>query len=144
MIEVNIKLENEESVLPSYKTAGSNAADCFSTIEEIIPPGEKVMIPLGFSIELPEGYCALLIPRSGLATKQRLTLANSVGLIDSDYRGECKACIVNESNEPRTIKKGDRVCQMLILESPKIEFTVKSELSNTERGSGGFGSTGVN
>lgn len=143
MLNVNVKILRKNGVIPVYKNE-SNGADCYSTISDVIEPGGKLMVPLGFAMELPEGYCALLIPRSSLATKQRLTLANSPGLIDTDYRGEVCACIVNEGNEPQIINEGDRVCQLLILETPKVSFNSVEELSDTERGTGGFGSTGRN
>ena len=145
MLDVNMKLINEENgvVTPSYGTPGANGMDCYSTISGIIKPGEKLLVPLGFSMELPEGYCALLLPRSGMATKRRITLANSPGLIDSDYRGECKACLINEGTEDQIINKGDKVCQLLIIQSPKVNINIVKEISETERGSNGFGSTGV-
>lgn len=129
---------------PEYKTAGAACADCFArltTKSVILLAGKQTMIPLGFAIELPEGYEAVIRPRSGLAGKYRIYCVT--GTIDSDYRGEVKAILVNGSGKDFTINNLDRICQMKIQKAEQFTFEVVNELSETERGSGGFGSTRV-
>lgn len=107
--------------------------------------GERKMIPTGTYIEIPEGYVGFLAPRSGLANNQIITVLNSPGVIDSDYRGEIKVMLINHSGESKPIKDGDRIGQLVIVPTPEIELEKVSleELSKTERGDGGFGSTGA-
>lgn len=105
-------------------------------------PLERTLVPTGIFIELPDGYEAQIRPRSGLAAKRGLTMLNSPGTIDSDYRGEIKCIVVNLSNEPQTIEPGERVAQMVVARYEKIEWQPTDELADTERGAGGFGSTG--
>jgi dUTP pyrophosphatase len=132
----------EGGKLPTKATPGSAAEDCYARKEARIDVGERVMIPLGFRMALPQGYCAKLLPRSGLARKNGLTILNSPGLIDSDYRGEINVILVNLGYEIIYINKGDRVCQMLIERVVDLPTTVVDALSSTERGHRGFGSTG--
>lgn len=141
-MDIRIKLV-EGGKLPVYKTKGASCCDCYARIEkgfEVIFPNERAMIPLGFALELPEGYEAVIRPRSGM---MRNGIDEGIGTIDSDYRGEVNACIIN--NTPQRIKlfNGDRICQMKIQESRQFSFVQVDELSETERGDGGFGSTGM-
>lgn len=108
-----------------------------------LKPSERQLIPTGIFIELPLGYEAQIRPRSGLAYKRGLTCANTPGTIDSDYRGEIQVILINLSNEPQTIEHGERIAQMIIARYERIEWISADTLSQTERGSGGFGSTGV-
>jgi len=147
-IDVKIKFldNNKERKLPFYATEGSAGMDITACLEEdvVLKPLERKLIPTGIAIKLPDsGYGAFLFARSGLATKKGIALSNSVGVIDSDYTGEIKVGLINLSNEEYTVTNGERIAQMVILPVAQAEFTVADELEKTERGSGGFGSTGV-
>lgn len=137
-IDVNIKLL-EDGIIPVYKTEGSAGADCFSRVDAVIKPHETKVIPLGFAVEIPNGYEMQIRPRSGLATKGKQAI---FGTIDSDYRGEVGAIIYNSSDNEFVVKKGDRIAQCLIAPVIIASFNAVDELSETERGNGGFGSTG--
>ncbi len=143
---MKIKIINKSAYpLPQYETAGSAGLDLRANITEAITLGplERSMVPTGLSIELPQGYEAQIRPRSGLAAKRGLTMLNSPGTIDSDYRGEIHCIVVNVSNTPQTIEPGERVGQMVIAKHERIEWEPVEILSDTTRGTGGFGSTGV-
>ena len=131
--------------LPMFATPGSAAMDLCACIDEpvTIKPGQRVMIPNGFAIALPsKDYVALLFPRSGLSTKSGISLANCVGVIDSDYRGPMMSALINHSPVDYTVNPGDRISQMMIVPVVHPEINVVDELDETERGEGGFGSTG--
>ncbi|MCL2705301.1 MAG: dUTP diphosphatase [Spirochaetaceae bacterium] len=130
--------------LPFYATKGAAGADIFADIDkdEILKPGERKAISSGLKIEIPEGYEAQIRPRSGLALKNSITLLNTPGTIDSDYRGEIKVIMINLGTEDFIIKQGDRIAQMIIAPVSKADFKLELNLNNTERGEGGFGSTG--
>lgn len=145
--KINIKFldNNKEKAVPFYATEGSAGMDLKAVLDESITlaPLERALIPTGIAISLPgPKYGAFLFARSGLASKHGITLANCVGVIDSDYTGEIKVALVNLSNEPYTITDGERIAQIVIMEVAKADFTVTDSLQKTERGSGGFGSTG--
>lgn len=147
-VEVKIKfLENNiEKKLPFYATKGSAGMDLTACIKEdiILKPLERCLVPTGIAIKLPNSnYGAFIFARSGLATKKGITLSNCVGVVDSDYTGEIKVGLINLSNEEYTLEKGERIAQMVILPVAQAEFNVADELEKTERGSGGFGSTGA-
>lgn len=131
--------------LPAYSTEYSAGMDLRANIDSPITlqPMERTIVPTGLFIELPEGYEAQIRPRSGLAAKFGITVLNSPGTIDADYRGEIKAILVNLSNEPFVINDGERICQMVIAKYTKAEIVEVTELSETVRGEGGFGHTGV-
>lgn len=143
-IEVNI-INNSKHPLPAYETAGSAGMDIRANIGEVISlkPFERLAVPTGLFIELSQGYEAQIRPRSGLSLKTGLSIPNSPGTIDSDYRGEIKVIVANLSNEPIEIKDGDRIAQMVIAKYERAEWKEVKNLEETERGSGGFGSTGV-
>ena len=130
--------------LPQYETTGSAGMDLRANLEEpvTLKPLERALIPTGLFIELPGGYEAQIRPRSGLAAKRGLTMLNSPGTIDSDYRGEIKCIVVNLSNEPQTIEPGERIAQMIIARYEQISWSEAESLNDTGRGAGGFGSTG--
>lgn len=130
--------------LPQYETVGSAGLDIRAHLAAAIhlAPLERVLVPTGLFIELPIGLEAQVRPRSGLSIKKGLTLVNSPGTIDSDYRGEIKAILINLSNEPQTVEPGERIAQMVVARYERIEWAAADELSPTERGTGGFGSTG--
>ena len=131
---------------PSYATALSAGMDLRANLDEPVTLGmlERAMIPTGLFIELPEGFEAQIRPRSGLAAKHGITVTNSPGTIDADYRGEIKVLLVNLSKEPFTINPGERIAQMVIARHEKVEWVEVDSLEETERGAGGFGSTGRN
>lgn len=130
--------------IPQYATQESAGLDLRAFILQPITlkPLERALVSTGLSIELPVGYEAQIRPRSGLAAKHGITVLNSPGTIDSDYRGEIKAILVNLSNEDFVINDGERICQMVIAAHSQVELIEVDELSNTERGNGGFGHTG--
>lgn len=133
------------AVAPEYKTGGSAGADLRACLEASVTlaPGERAAIPTGLRIELPSGYEAQVRPRSGLALQKGLTCLNSPGTVDSDYRGELKVILVNLGREPATIGTGDRIAQLVIAPVARARFEEAESLISTERGSGGFGSTGT-
>lgn len=142
---MKVRIVNKSTLeLPAYSTPLSAGMDLRADIDEPIILGslEKAMVPTGLHIELPDGYEAQVRPRSGLAAKHGITVLNSPGTIDADYRGEIKVILVNLSKEPFVIKRGERIAQMVIARYEKIEWEQVCELSDSERGEGGFGSTG--
>ena len=143
-MQVKIKKLDERAKLPTYGTEFSAGADLYNMEgnDFVIKPHETVMIPLGFAIEIPEGYAGLMFARSGLASKRGAAPANKVGVIDSDYRGECMVALHNHSEKEVKIEGGERISQLCIVPFLKAEFLEADELSSTGRGSGGFGSTG--
>jgi dUTP pyrophosphatase len=145
MVIVNI-INESKNRLPEYKTEESAGVDLCANIEEdiVLKPLERAIVPTGIYIELPIGFEAQIRPRSGLAANNGITVLNSPGTVDSDYRGEIKAIMINLSNEDYIIKDGDRVCQMVIAEHEKAMFHEVGLFSTTtQRGEGGFGHTGV-
>ncbi len=131
--------------LPAYATSGSAGLDLTAALEEAfeLGPGERALIPAGISISLPDGYEAQIRPRSGLAAKHGVTVLNSPGTVDADYRGEIKVILINHGEEPFIIERGMRIAQMVISHNEKVNMKVVSALDETERSGGGFGSTGV-
>ncbi|WP_263707897.1 dUTP diphosphatase [Shouchella tritolerans] len=170
MEQVKIKLLNENAVMPTYGSEGAAGFDLYAAEDVIIEPGQTKKVPLGLAFELPIGYVLYIMPRSGISYKTKLRQPNSVGVIDSDYRGEVAMMFDNieEGGENYVsliagidgkyvldtsasrypdgtyiVRKGDRVCQGVIQKLPEIELVQAGELSETKRGAGGFGSTGV-
>ncbi|MBQ8552633.1 MAG: dUTP diphosphatase [Alistipes sp.] len=137
-------VNNSRFALPEYQTPLSAGLDIRANLDESVTLGplERAMIPTGLFVELPEGCEMQIRPRSGLAAKHGITVLNSPGTIDADYRGEIKVILVNLSNEPFTIEAGERIAQMIVARYEQIEWQAVEELSSTERGAGGFGSTG--
>jgi dUTP pyrophosphatase len=143
---MQIKIVNNSSnPNPSYETAHSAGMDLRANLEEPVTmqPLERAIIPTGLFIEIPEGYEAQVRPRSGLAAKSGITVLNSPGTIDADYRGEVKVILVNLSANPFVINHGDRIAQMIIARHEKAEWVVSDNLNESERGKGGFGHTGL-
>lgn len=143
---MNINIINtSEHPLPKYQTSSSAGMDLFANISEpvTLKPLERKLIPTGLFLELPDGYEAQVRPRSGLAIKNGITVLNSPGTIDADYRGEINVILVNLSAEPFIINNGDRIAQMVIAQFEQITWNQTTQLSETERGAGGFGSTSV-
>ncbi len=137
----------EDIPLPSYETAGAAGMDLRAAVTEGSPmtlvPGQRVLVPTGFVMEIPEGFEAQIRPRSGLAFKHGVTCLNTPGTIDSDYRGEVKVLLVNLGGEPFEIDRGMRIAQMVIAPVTQARVAEVTETSATVRGAGGFGSTGV-
>lgn len=132
--------------LPHRKTDGASGMDLYAAVEEsvVINPGEVSLVPTGIAIAVPDGFECQVRSRSGLSLKQGLFCLNSPGTVDSDYRGEIKVILANFSKEVRTINRGERIAQMVICSYQKAQLVEVDELDDTERGSGGFGSTGSN
>ena len=143
-MKVKIKKLSSSGIVPVYSTNGAAAFDlCSAVTYEIIAPGSWLLIKTGLAFEIPEGYGMFITPRSGLALKAGITITNSPGILDSDFRGECGIILHNLSEDPLEINKGDRIAQACILKVEKAEFEVVEYLSKTNRGAGGVGSTGV-
>jgi dUTP pyrophosphatase len=132
--------------LPSYQSKEAAGLDVVAGVPEgapvAIPPGARALIPTGFALELPRGYEAQVRPRSGLALKHGVTLLNTPGTIDSDYRGELMVILINHGDEPFIVRRGDRIAQLVIAPVSHAEIVAAEELAATARGPGGFGSTG--
>ena len=143
--KVRIKKLTDKAVVPTYGTAYSAGADLYNAEETpiTIGAGETRLVHTGLSFEIPEGCVGLIFARSGLATKRGLAPANKVGVIDSDYRGEVMVSLFNQSGTEQTVECGERLAQMVIVPFVKADFEVADELSDTVRGTGGFGSTGM-
>ncbi len=144
-MKVKIQYVNPEAKMPEYATDGSAGMDLSAVMEKPVTlrVGGRAMIPTGIALEIPEGYGGFVFPRSGLSYKKGISMANCVGVIDSDYTGEIKVVLHNISGHDYTVNPGDRIAQLVFLPVPKAEFEVVEELGKTERGSGGFGSTGI-
>ena len=132
--------------LPAYATPGASGMDIRAFLTEKISfaPFERILVPTGLFLAIPEGYEAQIRPRSGLAIKQGLTCLNTPGTIDADYRGEVKVILINLSNEAQTIQNGDRIAQVVFQVVEKVQFEPVDQLNETDRGAGGFGHTGKN
>ncbi len=146
MEKVKIKIVNQSAYqLPEYKTADAAGMDLQANIETALSlePLERKLVPTGLFIELPQGYEAQIRPRSGLAVKQGLTLLNTPGTIDADYRGEIKVILVNLSNEVQTVSPGQRIAQMVVARYTHVQWEAVEVLSESIRGEGGFGHTGA-
>ncbi len=144
MVKVLVKKLNSLAKLPSYKTDGASGMDLMACIEKPISlePGKSCLIPTGLSVAFSEKYEIQIRPRSGLAAKNSISVLNTPGTIDSDYRGELKIILFNHSNENFIINNNDRVAQMVLTPIVKMELEEINELPNSDRGDGGFGSTG--
>ncbi len=140
---IKVKIKNTNGEIPRYKTFGAAGVDLCSAENCILMPGKTQAVSTGLFMEIPEGYEGQIRPRSGLALKHSLTILNSPGTIDSDYRGEIKIIITNLGEVPFEIRKSDRIAQMVFSPVVKAQFEEVEELSDTERGSGGFGHTGI-
>ena len=159
-LKLPIKSWRKEAILPKFANSGDAGADCYINgfkkihpaperkLEELLiteytlQPLERIGCPLGFATAIPEGYYAAVVPRSGLALWEGLSIVNTPGTIDAGYRNEWMVIVINLSNQPVTLKKGDRICQFILRKMEEFDFEIVDELSNTERGLGGFGSTG--
>lgn len=145
MNTVRVKKLNSNAILPTYGSASAAGADLYAcnTEEIIIKSGQTQLIHTGIALEIPEGYAGLIYARSGIATKRGLAPANKVGVIDSDYRGEIMVALHNHSDKDQAIAVGERIAQLVITPYITAVFSESDELDDTERGTGGFGSTGI-
>ncbi len=141
---INLKKVNENAVIPTRGSDFAAGYDLYACIDEdiVVKAGETVKIPTGIAVEIPEGYAGLVYARSGLATKKGLAPANKVGVVDADYRGEILVFLHNHSNNDAIIEVKERIAQLVVTPFLSVEFNEVSELSETVRGEGGFGSTG--
>ena len=144
MVKILVKKFDKKIKLPSYKTSGSSGMDLIAYTKNkiIIPPGKTAMIPTGIAVAIPKNYEIQIRPRSGLAAKKSISVINTPGTVDSDYRGEIKIILINLSKKKFVVKSGDRIAQMVLCPVAKIKLKEVKKLSKTVRGRGGFGSTG--
>lgn len=142
---MNIKVKSMSGILPEYETEGSAGMDIRAYMDAPvdIEPGARALIPTGLFMEIPAGYEVQIRARSGLAVKYGIGLTNGIGTIDSDYRGEIKVSLINWGQETFTVRNGDRIAQMVVASYEKARLELADDLSETERGHGGFGHTGV-
>ena len=145
-MKIRVKKLDPRAVLPVRSSEYAAGADLCALLDApvTIAPGETVFFHTGLVAEIPEGYAGFVFARSGLSTKSGLAPANKVGVVDSDYRGEWRVALLNHGSEPVTVEHGQRIAQMVIMPVAAAEFIEAEELSDTERGEGGFGSTGIN
>ena len=144
-VEITRKPQTEDIPLPSYETEWAAGMDLRAAVAEpiVLQPGERAMVPTGIRIAIPHGFEAQVRPRSGLAIRHGLSMVNTPGTIDSDYRGEVRVLLINHGQEPFTIQRGDRIAQMVFAPVVRAVWAVQQSLETTERGDGGFGHTGV-
>jgi dUTP pyrophosphatase len=145
-VEIRQLPHGEGLALPEYHSADAAGLDLLAAVPEdsplILSPGQRALVPTGLTIALPSGYEAQVRPRSGLASKHGVTVLNSPGTVDADYRGEIGVLLINHGEVPFPIRRGERIAQMVIAPVVRVEFAPAAELSATKRGGGGFGSTG--
>ena len=145
MPKIAVKKLDERAVLPTYGSEYAAGADLYAVCEDEVTfaPGETKLIKTGLAMEIPEGYAGLIYARSGLASKRGLAPANKVGVVDADYRGEVMVALHNHSDKPQSVACGERIAQLVVAPFLKVDFEESDELSDTVRGTGGFGSTGT-
>ena len=142
-VEVPVVRLDPDLPVPAYAHPGDAGADLVTTVDVTLAPGERALVPTGIALALPEGYVALVHPRSGLAARHGLSIVNTPGTIDAGYRGEIKVLLVNhDPREPVTLHRGDRVAQLVVQRFETARFVAVEELSGSVRGTGGYGSTG--
>jgi len=145
MTKIQIKKLSNKALVPKYETSGSSGMDIAAHIKHdmVIVPGDKILVPTGFSLSIPRGYEIQIRPRSGLAAKKGITVLNTPGTIDSDYRGEIKVILINHSKNKFILKNGERIAQMVVCPVVQVSLEEVKELTETDRGISGFGSTGT-
>lgn len=142
-MKIKIQKLSSKAILPTQGSAAAAGWDLYSTIDVCIGPGESVVIPTDLALEIPDGHFGAIYPRSGLAIKKGLRLCNCTAVIDSDYRGNIMIGLYNDSQDIRRVESGDRIAQLIVEEYKQVEFEEVEELSATDRGDGGLGSTGT-
>ncbi len=144
LMELRIRALESQATLPSYAHPGDSGLDLCSAVDATLAPFERKTIPCGFALEIPEGFGGFVLPRSGLAAKCGISIVNAPGLVDSGYRGEVKVVLVNlDAHETFSVHRGDRIAQLVIMETPRVNLVLAEELDETARGEAGFGSSGV-
>ena len=142
-LEIQVQRLDADLPLPAYAHPGDAGADLLTTVDLTLAPGERAMVPTGIAIALPEGYVALVHPRSGLAARHGLSIVNSPGTVDAGYRGEIKVMLINHDPvAPIELRRGDRIAQLVIQRVERARFTEVGDLPDSVRGDGGYGSTG--
>lgn len=142
-LEILVRRLDPDLPLPSYAHPGDAGADLLTTVDVALAPGERAMVPTGVAIALPEGYVALVHPRSGLAARHGLSIVNTPGTVDAGYRGEIKVMLINlDPREPIELRRGDRIAQLVVQRVERARFSEVGELPDSVRGDGGYGSTG--
>lgn len=144
VVEILFKRLHSDAVVPEFKTEGASGADLYSVEEAEIFPGEVKIVRLGFAVSIPKGYEIQVRPRSGLAGKNQITVLNTPGTVDSDFRGEMMVILANLGFKPFYVHKGDRIAQAVVSKVPHVKYTEVEELDETTRGAGMLGSTGRN
>lgn len=143
MVRINIKILDKSLPVPDYAHKGDAGLDLYSSIDLTLKPFERKLVPTGIKVAIPEGFAGFVQPKSGLAINKGLGLVNTPGLIDSGYRGEINAILINlDSKKEIQIKRGDKICQLVIHKIESAEIKITEDLDGTSRGEGGFGSTG--
>jgi len=143
MVQIPIRRLDPGLPLPAYAHHGDAGADLHAAVDVVLQPGERALVPTGVALALPEGYVALVHPRSGLAARHGISIVNAPGTIDAGYRGEVQVCLVNtDRHEPFSVRRGDRVAQLVVQRFETAEFVEADDLPDSERGAGGYGSTG--
>ncbi len=145
MAKIQIKRLSKKVLIPKYETSGSSGMDIAAHIDKnvIIEPGKKALIPTGFTLSIPKGFEVQIRPRSGLAVKNNVSVLNTPGTIDSDYRGEIKVILINFGKEKFVVENGSRIAQMVVCPVEQVSLEEVQDLEKTDRGEGGFGSTGT-
>lgn len=143
VVRVEVVRDDPALELPTYAREGDAGLDLAAAATVTLPPGGRRLVPTGLRVAIPDGYAALVMPRSGLALRSGVTVLNAPGLIDSGYRGEIGVLLVNHGSEPVTIGRGERIAQLVIQAVARVELVETRELPASRRGAGGFGSTGV-
>ncbi len=142
-LEIQVVRLDPDLPLPAYAHPGDAGADLLTTVDVTLRPGERAMVPTGIAIALPDGYVALVHPRSGLAARHGLSIVNAPGTVDAGYRGEVKVMLINhDPTEPVELRRGDRIAQLVVQRFERAEFTQVAALPESVRGDGGYGSTG--
>ena len=136
-------ITDDDSLIPAYQTSGSSGCDLMSTDNVVIPSGSRLVVGTGLKMEIPSGFAAQVCSRSGLAAKSGIQVLNAPGLVDNDYRGEVKVILYNSGREDFIVKKGDRIAQLMFFPIFQAIFQKATTVSETDRGEGGFGSTGI-
>ena len=143
MVQISLLRLDPELPAPSYAHPGDAGADIHAAVEVTLQPGERALVPTGIALALPEGFVALVHPRSGLAARHGISIVNAPGTVDAGYRGEVKVCLVNtDTDEPVTVRRGDRIAQLVIQRFETAAFVEVVDLPDSARGDGGYGSTG--
>jgi|SRR5690348_604686 len=144
MVDLQIKLLDADMPMPCYQHEGDAGLDLPSRVDYVLEPGERAIVPTGIALAIPKGYAGFVVPRSGHASRHGISLVNTPGLVDAGYRGELKIIMINtDKHEPFHIKRGDRIAQIVIQRVEQVNLVAVTELDDTSRGSGGFGSTGT-